>query len=404
MRRVELPDGDRAFLRARRGPPLWSVRAPGVRVVDLFAGCGGLSLGVREACRAAGRPVEFTLAVEASPAAAALYARNLRPVQGRCASLVSDWFGRRIGGAVSSKERVTRKLVGGHVDLLVGGPPCQGHSSLNNHTRNDDPKNALYLSMVRAAEVLEPNAVLIENVPSLPRDAGGVLDRAIVRLEKLGYCVEHEVVPLHLIGVPQTRKRHILVARCEGPPGLRAAIDAGRLHVPRSLRWAIWDLRNRCGGPLVKGSDIFDKSGTLSPENHSRAMWLLRNHQYDLPNRLRPPCHRDKPDHKYWSMYGRLNWDAPAHTITSGFTSPGQGRYLHPDQPRTLSPHEAARLQFFPDWFDFSGVRTKNELTEIIGNAVPSKLSFLLARHLLGLDASRPTRQFGRATRLAAAG
>jgi DNA (cytosine-5)-methyltransferase 1 len=104
-----------------------------------------------------------------------------------------------------------------------------------------------------------------------------------------------------------------------------------------------------------------------------------------LPNKLRPPCHRNKPDHRYKSMYGRLRWDQPAQTITTGFGSPGQGRYLHPDLPRTLTPHEAARVQFFPDWFDFGKAPSRSALAHCIGNAVPPKLGFAAARYLLAL-------------------
>jgi DNA (cytosine-5)-methyltransferase 1 len=83
-------------------------------------------------------------------------------------------------------------------------------------------------------------------------------------------------------------------------------------------------------------------------------------------------------------MYGRLSWSKPAHTITTGFNSPGQGRYLHPSQLRTITPHEAARIQFFPDWFDFSPLMANRKiLSECIGNAVPPKLAFTMACELL---------------------
>jgi DNA (cytosine-5)-methyltransferase 1 len=116
-----------------------------------------------------------------------------------------------------------------------------------------------------------------------------------------------------------------------------------------------------------------------------RARWLQEHEAFDLPNRLRPPCHKNKPNHRYKSMYGRLQWDKPTQTITTGFGSPGQGRYFHPTQLRTLTPHEAARIQFFPDWYDFSAATTRASLAESIGNAVPAKLGFRLALHLLSL-------------------
>ncbi len=100
-------------------------------------------------------------------------------------------------------------------------------------------------------------------------------------------------------------------------------------------------------------------------------------------------CHRD-PNHKYKSMYGRLDWDKPAQTITTGFGSPGQGRYLHPSQLRTLTPHEAARLQFFPDWYDFRSVTKRKRLQEMVGNAVPPKLGYLLTLDVLSDVKAQP--------------
>jgi DNA (cytosine-5)-methyltransferase 1 len=101
--------------------------------------------------------------------------------------------------------------------------------------------------------------------------------------------------------------------------------------------------------------------------------YLLDRGEYDLPNELRPPCHQG--DHSYKSMYGRLKWDEPAQTITSGFGSIGQGRYMHPERARALTAHEAARIQGFPDYFDFSSCPTRSALATMIGNAVPPALA-----------------------------
>jgi len=109
--------------------------------------------------------------------------------------------------------------------------------------------------------------------------------------------------------------------------------------------------------------------------------WLLDNNAFDLPNRLRPPCHQG--DHSYVSMYGRLKWDEPAQTITSGYGSLGQGRFMHPTLPRTLTPHEAARLQGFPDYFTFGSALTRTEAAVIIGNAVPPALASIVVSRLI---------------------
>ena len=112
--------------------------------------------------------------------------------------------------------------------------------------------------------------------------------------------------------------------------------------------------------------------------------WLIENDRYNLPNQMRPKCHHD--DHTYLSMYGRLDWDEPAQTITTGFGSMGQGRYVHPSRPRTITPHEAARLQTFPDFFDFGEDTTRKTWAHVIGNAVPPLLGVHIGQPLLEGD------------------
>lgn len=377
---IEMGARDRAFLSQSRMPCSSTRRS--VRAADLFSGCGGLTVGVEEAARRIDRGLEVRLAIERDDRIAAAYEKNFQVAHGGGAQEVEHWFDRRPGQRLSLAERRTRKLVGA-LDILVGGPPCQGHSPLNNHTRGNDPKNRLYLAMVRAAEVLEPDCVLIENVPTAQRDSRGVVAEGIERLERLGYKLDHGVVRVAEIGVPQLRKRHVVLAHAATAPSLEEAIAEARVRTARTLRWAIGDLLRR------EGKTPFDTAGVLSAENLSRARFLLRKNLFDLPNWYRPPCQRNV--HRYKSMYGRLDWNAPAQTITTGFGSPGQGRYLHPERPRTLTPHEAARIQFLPDWYDFSPIHQRTALAEAIGNAVPPKLAFVLAAHLLEIGATRRT-------------
>ena len=124
--------------------------------------------------------------------------------------------------------------------------------------------------------------------------------------------------------------------------------------------------------------------------------YLLRTGKTDLPNDRRPPCHQDD-GHSYVSMYGRLSWGLPAQTITSGFGSIGQGRYMHPDLPRALTAHEAARLQGFPDYFRFGKATLRGDLATIIGNAVPPNLAREVAAALLPhiLNAAPPAAPHG---------
>jgi DNA (cytosine-5)-methyltransferase 1 len=232
--------------------------------------------------------------------------------------------------------------------------------------------------MVRAAELLRPSIVLIENVPAVMKDryqGQNVVNMARNRLQDLDYRVHDAVVSMDGLGVAQTRKRHILLATTEGWAAPQDVFSALKImDNTHDLRWAIGDLENV--QPVG-----FDSPPSAKQINLDRMKYLLDNDVYDLPNDLRPVCHQD--DHSYKSMYGRLRWDKPAQTITSGFGSIGQGRYMHPSRMSALTPHEAARLQGFPDYFDFSAVGTRTGLATMIGNAVPPQLGASIFEALL---------------------
>lgn len=376
---LQISDNDKRFLCATQRPD-FQISGKLIRFIDLFSGCGGMSLGIMEALRMHDLCPVPVLGIEIVPEIASLYSANIKPDISSGADTVDNWFDSSIGSRLSSIEKRARLKIG-TTQILLGGPPCQGHSSLNNHTRGSDPKNRLYLRVLRAAEVLEPDYVLIENVPNVQKDKHKSIVKAAKRLRDLGYAVNEFLIHVADIGVPQLRKRHILFAATKRID-VEVMLGAARVEKYRKLKWAIGDLLKRYE------SSTFDSSSKMSKSNMRRAKWLYKYDKYDLPNHLRPPCHKDHPEHSYKSMYGRLYWDKPAQTITTGFGSPGQGRYLHPSIPRTLTPHEAARLQFFPDWYSFGTENNRRVLAQAIGNAVPPKLSFVfgcaIAKQFMG--------------------
>lgn len=377
--RFEAMSRTRSPLSRRRRPRFESGQRQ-LRLVDLFAGCGGLTLGAAQAAREHDRSLDVRLAVDIEPLATAVYATNFGTSGNAQTAGVEQFFDGDLGAPLSLLERRTRGLVG-PLDALVGGPPCQGHSNLNNHTRRVDEKNALYLRVVRAAEVLRPRLVMIENVPSVLRDrhdGEGVVSRAEQHLHRLGYRTAQRVVSLAELGVAQSRRRHILIGAAEGGPIPESVLDiATSGSEERDLRWAIGDLVN------VPQDGLLDQRPLPTSANLSRMRFLIDKGLYDLPNDLRPRCQQDT--HKYRSMYGRLRWDRPAQTITSGYGSIGQGRYMHPDEPRALTAHEAARIQGFPDYFDFSAAPNRSALATMIGNAVPPQLGRAIVGSYLSL-------------------
>lgn len=377
--------GSRYPLRLKRRPRFEAGDRP-LRIVDLFAGCGGLSLGAAMAARDLGRGLDVRLAVDYEDAATTVYSANFPAAASVRTAGVEDLFSSDLNASVTEAEATISAKVG-VVDVLMGGPPCQGHSNLNNHTRRNDPKNALYLYMVRAAKLFQPDVVLIENVPAVRHDTFNgvnVVEIARHELKALGYEVGEAVVSLVDLGVAQKRNRHILLATSAAFPAPSVVfdkLDTAKVK-QRTLRWAIGDLVRSDGAG-------WDKPPVASADNQKRMQYLIDERATDLPNALRPKCHQGV--HSYVSMYGRLKWSEPAQTITSGFGSIGQGRYMHPSEKRALTAHEAARIQGFPDYFDFTAVTRRTHLATMIGNAVPPQLSSRLLGLLYEAGADEPT-------------
>ena len=367
-----------------RGAPVFSMtdNAPTLRIVDAFCGCGGLSLGVSLAAIACGYTPHVNAAIDMDPGALAAYEHNLRPeitINANVDSLV-DFHVLDSGGSSRfgyEPEVIEPALLRhvGNTDVLLAGPPCEGHSNFNNKTRRDDPRNRLYLSAVALGTALHARSIVIENVPEVTSDKGGVVEAARSILNKSGYrFVSEAVLATHELGGAQTRKRFFLVAsKGVGGVSLQALKD-GLRRPPYSVRWAISDLLN-----VETKGDGFDDASVSSGENQRRIEWLFENNEYNLANTERPDCHKN--GHTYPSVYGRLWWEKPAQTITTGFQSPGRGRFIHPEQPRVITPHEAARLQSFPDSYIFlpqgAAASSKAQLSKLIGDAVPPVLGFV---------------------------
>lgn len=365
---------DRSWLNSERRPRYGQHRAREVRLADLFCGAGGMTLGILEAGRALGTGVRTVFAADCAPEAERTYLRNYDP-DAFDERPVEKFIDGSFGALATPSEQVLLKQLG-PIDILVGGPPCQGHSDLNNHTRREDPKNRLFDRMARFAELFDPTHVIIENVNGARHDRGRVVQRTAEQLTRLGYVVDVDVLDGARVGVPQTRRRIFLVASKKVRPRIS---DWEALHTvssPRSFNWAVEGLR-------PEGHTVLDRTTEVSEVTQRRIDYLFEHDLFELPDDERPGCHRDKR-HSYVSVYGRIRADRPAPTITTGFTVMGQGRFVHPNQRRTLTPREGARLQFFPSWYRFeTNGGAKKEIVTLIGNAVPPKMSFVLALELL---------------------
>ena len=349
-----------------------------VAIADVFCGAGGLSHGVREAVLASGMAPQFVLAADSNPVAVDVYRRNFDPSHHTSRNIwtaVTTHYSYRNGrakflGRPRLLDEPMRSSAGG-VDILLGGPPCEGHSTSNNVTLRTDARNMYYVAMPALAVALGARAVIIENVPGIRHDRRRILEEAKALFASEDYRVDEAVIDATVLGLPQTRKRHILVASRDGKPELAEAVRAVT-RPKRDLRWAIGDLVGR------DLRDPMDVPAELSRENRERIEYLFEHERFDLPNDWRPDCHKD--GHTYPSIYGRLRWDRPSGTITTGFNTPGRGRYIHPELKRTITPHEAARIQGFPDSFEFRMVSgeplSRTSVSNMIGGAVPPQIGY----------------------------
>jgi DNA (cytosine-5)-methyltransferase 1 len=318
------------------------------KAIDLFAGCGGLTCGLKKA------KFRVVGAVEVASLPAATYRDNhpevfLKELDIR--SLDPDEWMKELG------------LSAGELDLLAGCPPCQGFSTLrtNNGARsNRDRRNNLVREIIRLVEVFQPKAILMENVPGLRSKA--VFKEFVTELVDLGYIPKEDVHDVVKYGVPQRRKRLVLAAGrgfivpfAHEVEGMKTVRDAISMLPPAGSGSEHWHDRPEHRTPLM-----MRRIKATPKDGGSRTSW---------PKELWLECHKNTDGFK--DVYGRMKWDAPAPTITGGCFNPSRGRFLHPDENRNITLREAALLQTFPPNYRFPFHASKQEVALMIGNAIP---------------------------------
>ena len=326
--------------------------------IDLFAGGGGLTVGLKKA--------GFTVleAVENNMQAANTYKLNHPEVK------VFD----------SDIRLYTPKTIGSKtLDLIAGCPPCQGFTSLTSKYRREDARNALIEEMERVIVELQPRAVMMENVPGLAGKGKLRLSHFVEKLESLGYIVNVEVLQVADFGTPQCRRRLVLLAG-KGFEILIPKATHDRLGRDGKKRWReardILKMRKATKtferGLIPRGRKLSDWHVVrkLSPENQERLKWIKPGGDWnDIPESLRVPCHRNGYQ-GFSNVYGRMAWHQTPPTMTAGCTTLSKGRFAHPVENRTISVLEAAKIQEFPTDYrlDTSQMDTA---CSIIGNALP---------------------------------
>lgn len=329
------------------------------RAIDLFSGCGGLTTGLKRAGFA------VIGAVENDPGASEAYLRNHAEVH---------LWREDIRLVTAARVRRGLRIRIGELDLLAGCPPCQGFSAMR--TKNGarcvrDDRNDLVFSFAELVEGLLPKTVMLENVPGLANDRR--LGEFSSRLERLGYNVTHEVLDAACYGVPQRRRRVILIAGRLGP-----------VHLARPARKRV-TVRDAIGG-LPRAGRSGDLVHDLPEKRSERIRQLISmiphdgGSRSDLPAEWQLPCHRRFRG--FHDVYGRLAWRKVAPTLTTGCFNPSRGRFLHPNKDRAITMREAALLQTFPKRYSFPIELGKQKIAELIGNALPPEFVRRHARAL----------------------
>ncbi|WP_250031660.1 DNA cytosine methyltransferase [Paractinoplanes maris] len=355
------------------------------QVVDLFAGCGGITAGFHGTGR-----FETVGAVEIDLAAATTYTENFGVGIVHRGSIVG-W---------SPPERAA------FADVVVGGPPCQGFSNLGSK-KLDDPRNQLWREYVRVLNEIRPKVFVIENVDRFLKSTefAALQDetRSGGQLEK--YRLNWELVNAAEFGAAQVRRRAIVI-------GTRIDLDPIEIPNPTVRRRENWrtvrqaldgiDTNVHVDNQFLPSRTITYHDGRPVPGWYKKLdLHVTRNYQqlsldrfraipaggnrFNLPDDLKSPCWI-KHTTGSGDVMGRLRWDQPSVTIRTEFFKPEKGRYLHPSENRAITHLEAARLQGFSDEFRWSG--SKVDIARQIGNAVPVELAQAIGEHLAkNLDA-----------------
>jgi DNA (cytosine-5)-methyltransferase 1 len=280
-----------------------------------------------------------------------------------------------------------KKVAGEPIDLLAGCPPCQGFSSLTNTSTKRDSRNNLVLEMARLVEEIRPRALMMENVAGLADRGKRLFNRLLRTLDDLEYSYTWDVLQVADYGVPQNRRRLVLLAGkgvdLTMPPPTHSRTGADGLSKWKTLREVIGGMSaptvlensHEKGGPQSVNWHVVRR---LSPENVARLRKIKPGvSRANLPNYLRPECHKSS-DQGYSNVYGRMSWSQLPVTITGGCTTLSKGRFGHPSQLRTISVREAARIQTFPDDYVFD-CPYMEYVCGMIGNALPCDFAEILA-------------------------
>ena len=336
-----------------------------ITAVDLFCGAGGLTKGLEKS------GIQVNLGVDIDPACEYPYSANNSGVF--LEKSVTNLSGNDIKGFFKR----------GTIRLLAGCAPCQTFSSYNRKSTNSDERWWLLLEFSRLIKEILPEIVTMENVPGLIKQ--DVFNTFKSSLLNLGYQVDYKVINCSKYGLPQNRRRLVLLASRIGGIRLLEPKEFTK-KAYKTVKEAIGTLKPiEAGGYL--SADLLHKSATLSKLNLKRIKASKPGGTWrDWPNNLVADCHKKQSGKTYLGVYGRMKWSTPSPVITTQFMGFGNGRFGHPEQNRGLSLREGAILQGFPKNYKFvkNGEAPINKVIgRLVGNAVPVTLGHLIGKSII---------------------
>ena len=347
------------------------------RVLDLFSGAGGFSCGLDMV-----QSFHTEIALDVDEIALNTFQKNFPDVKCICGNICD----------LKIKNRVVELAKKSKINMIVGGPPCQGFSLKGKNLGLNDPRNFLFLEYVELVKEIQPKIFIIENVKNLITSSNGFFIKQIYdKFEKLGYTLNHTVLNAAKFGVPQNRERTVIF----GVYGSKKiSMPSNYIKKSITVRDAISDLAYLNSG---EGSDIsvyLNAPQSDFQKKIRKNSSKLCNHKATTHSALALkklamiPPEGDKTSmpkelygkQQFTTTWARLIWDKPSPTIDTRFDTPSNGRNSHPFLNRAITPREAARIQSFPDTFVFYG--KKCSICKQIGNAVPPLLAKAIAEHL----------------------
>ncbi|WP_271611560.1 DNA cytosine methyltransferase [Bradyrhizobium sp. CCBAU 21360] len=330
--------------------------------VDLFCGAGGLTYGLAKA------GIDVRLGVDIDPACEYPYTANNR----------AEFLLQSVTGI--SADDVARRIKGRGFSLLAGCAPCQPFSTYHQKAGENDNRWSLLDHFGRLAVEVSPDFITMENVPNLAKQK--VFRSFVTKLARSGFHVSHEVVDCSDFGVPQQRRRLVLLASKLGPIKLLQPTRRSK----KTVRQAIGRLpRLTAGG--VNSQDPLHQACELSNLNLARILASRPGGTWrDWDRSLVADCHKRKTGKTYPGVYGRMTWNEPAPTMTTQYYAFGSGRFGHPSQARAISLREGAILQSFPRSYKFVARGKpifRKVIGRLIGNAVPVKLGEVIGKSII---------------------